>query len=84
MCDAFGLSRKEYRFVSADYYDFAQEHLPELFAYVQCALLALSQKVPNRAESIKKLLDELERAGEVTTVSLDTLLIALEKERIIF
>ncbi len=84
MCDAFGLSRKEYRFVSAGYYDSAPEHLPELFAYVQCALLVLSQKVPIRAESIRKLLDELERIGKVTTASLDSLLTELEKRWIIF
>lgn len=84
MCNAFNCGRRGYPFADADHYDNAMNHIDKTAAYIETALIVLSEKMLSKKEEIAKQIKRIEDATTPTPELLDEVLRNLYNNNIIF
>lgn len=84
MCDAFKCKRGDYPFADANHYDNVMNHVDKTSAYIETALIVLSDKMSAQKEEIAKQIKRIEDATTPTPELLDEVLSDLYKSGIAF
>lgn len=84
MSDAFNCKRGDYPFADANHYDNVMNHVDKTAAYIETALIVLSDKMSAKKEEIAKQIKRIEDATTPTPELLDEVLSDLYKSGIAF